>query len=44
MRAVFPELAPELLSSVRAEPRRLEEAGFEFEQRTVNERLASALS
>jgi hypothetical protein len=44
MRAVFPELAPELLSSVRAEPRRLEEAGFVFEQKTVNERLASALS
>jgi len=44
MRLVFPELAPELLSSVRAEPMRLQEAGFEFEQKNVNERLASAMS
>jgi uncharacterized protein (TIGR01777 family) len=44
LRLLFPELAPELFSSVRAVPARLEAAGFDFEDRTVNERLASALT
>lgn len=44
IRTVFPELAPELLSSFRVEPVRLQEQGFEFEHRTVNERLAAALT
>lgn len=44
VKKLFPELAPELFSSVRVEPLRLQEAGFEFEQKTVNERLAWALT
>ncbi len=36
LRKVFPELSPELLSSVRVEPARLLEAGFEFEHPTLN--------
>ena len=44
LKTVFPELAPELFNSVRAEPARLEGAGFVFEDRTVNQRLASALT
>jgi uncharacterized protein (TIGR01777 family) len=44
IKKLFPELAPELFSSVRAEPQRLQEAGFVFEDKTVNERLASALT
>jgi uncharacterized protein (TIGR01777 family) len=44
IKKLFPELAPELFSSVRAEPQRLQEAGFVFEQKTVNERIASALT
>jgi uncharacterized protein len=44
LRKVFPELSPELLSSVRAEPARLQEAGFEFEHPTLNSRLAAALT
>lgn len=44
LQRLFPELAPELFSSVRAEPARLQEAGFVFEERTVNERLAKAMT
>lgn len=44
LRRVFPELSPELLSSVRAEPARLPEAGFSFEERTLNQRLAAAMT
>jgi uncharacterized protein (TIGR01777 family) len=44
LRKVFPELSPELLSSVRAEPTRLQEAGFSFEEPTLNQRLAAAMT
>ena len=44
MRKVLGELSNELLGSVRVEPARLEAAGFVFEQATINERLASALT
>jgi uncharacterized protein len=44
LRKVFPELSPELLSSIRAEPARLQEAGFAFEHPTLNSRLAAALT
>lgn len=44
MRKVLGELSNELLGSVRVEPTRLLEAGFEFEQPTLNERLAAALT
>ncbi len=44
LRRVFPELSPELLSSVRAEPARLPEAGFSFEERTLNQRLAAEMT
>ncbi|HEX6248203.1 MAG TPA: TIGR01777 family oxidoreductase [Nocardioidaceae bacterium] len=44
VRKLVPELAPELFSSFRVEPARLLEAGFEFEQPTLNDRLASALT
>jgi uncharacterized protein (TIGR01777 family) len=44
LRKVFPELSPELLGSIRVEPARLLEEGFEFEQPTLNERLAAALT
>lgn len=44
VRAIVPQLAPELFNSVRAEPRRLQDAGFEFEHPTVNARIAAALS
>jgi uncharacterized protein (TIGR01777 family) len=44
LRKVFPELSPELLGSIRVEPARLLDEGFEFEQPTLNERLAAALA
>ena len=44
LRKVFPELSPELLSSVRTEPARLQEDGFVFEHPTLNSRLAAALT
>jgi uncharacterized protein len=44
LRRALDGLADELLSSVRLEPRRLLDAGFVFEQPTLNERLAWALS
>jgi len=44
LRAVIPQLAPELFGSIRAEPARLQEAGFAFEHPTVNERIAAALT
>jgi uncharacterized protein (TIGR01777 family) len=44
LRKVFPELSPELLSSVRAEPARLQKEGFVFEHPTLNARLAAALT
>jgi uncharacterized protein len=44
LRKVFPELSPEMLSSIRAEPARLLEAGFLFEHPTLNTRLAAALT
>jgi uncharacterized protein (TIGR01777 family) len=44
LRKLFPELSPELLGSVRAEPARLIEEGFVFEHPTVNTRLAAALT
>lgn len=44
VRKVVPELAPELFNSVRAEPARLLADGFTFEQPTLNERLAAALT
>ena len=44
IRTALGGLSKELLSSVRVEPARLEAAGFEFEQPTLNERLASALT
>jgi uncharacterized protein (TIGR01777 family) len=44
VRKIVPELAPELFGSVRAEPAHLLADGFRFEQPTLNERLAAALS
>lgn len=44
MRRVLGELSNELLNSVRVEPARLLEAGFEFEHSTLNARLATALT
>lgn len=44
LRKVFPELSPEVLSSVRVEPERLLEAGFTFEHPTLESRLAAALA
>ncbi|HET6624934.1 MAG TPA: TIGR01777 family oxidoreductase [Nocardioidaceae bacterium] len=44
LRKVLPELSPELLSSVRVEPARLQEAGFRFDHPAVNARLAAALT
>jgi uncharacterized protein (TIGR01777 family) len=44
MRKVLGELSEELLASVRVEPTRLLAEGFEFEQPTLNERLAAGLS
>lgn len=44
MRKVLGELSNELLGSVRVEPKHLLADGFEFEQPTLNERLASALT
>jgi uncharacterized protein (TIGR01777 family) len=44
LRKVFPELSPELLGSVRAEPARLVDEGFMFEQPTLTQRLAAALT
>lgn len=43
LRTLFPELAPELFNSVRAEPARLLAAGFTFDQPTLTERLAWAV-
>ncbi len=44
MRKVLGELSNELLGSARVEPARLLEEGFVFEQPTLNERLAAALT
>jgi uncharacterized protein (TIGR01777 family) len=44
LRKAFPELSPELLSSVRVEPARLEAEGFVFEHPTLDSRLAAALT
>lgn len=44
MRRVLGGLSDELLNSVRVEPARLLEEGFVFEQPTLNERLASAMT
>jgi uncharacterized protein (TIGR01777 family) len=44
LRKVFPEFSPEILSSVRVEPARLEAEGFTFEHPTLNARLAAALT
>lgn len=44
MRKVLGQLSNELLGSARVEPAHLLADGFEFEQSTLNERLASALS
>lgn len=44
LRKVFPELSPELLSSVRAEPAKLVAEGFVFEHPTLNARLAAAMT
>jgi uncharacterized protein (TIGR01777 family) len=44
MRKALGELSNELLGSARVEPARLLGEGFEFEQPTLNERLASALT
>jgi uncharacterized protein (TIGR01777 family) len=44
MRLVLGGLADELLGSVRVEPARLQEAGFEFGQASLNTRLAAALT
>lgn len=44
MRTVLGELANELLTSARVEPGRLLADGFEFDQPTLNDRLASALT
>ena len=44
MRKVLGELSNELLGSARVEPARLLEEGFVFEQPTLNDRLAAALT
>ena len=44
LRRFLGELSNELLSSVRLEPARLLADGFVFEQPTLNERLASAMT
>ncbi|HEU4511586.1 MAG TPA: TIGR01777 family oxidoreductase [Nocardioidaceae bacterium] len=44
MRKALGELSNELLGSVRVEPAHLLADGFEFEQPTLNERLAAALT
>ncbi len=44
MRKVLGELSNELLGSARVEPAHLLADGFEFEQPTLNERLASAMT
>lgn len=44
MRKALGELSNELLGSVRVEPARLLAEGFTFEQPTLNERLAAALT
>jgi uncharacterized protein (TIGR01777 family) len=44
MRKALGELSNELLGSIRLEPARLLAEGFVFEQPTLNERLASALT
>lgn len=44
MRKVLGELSNELLGSVRLEPARLTADGFEFEEPTLEDRLAAALS
>lgn len=44
MRKVLGALSDELLNSVRVEPARLLAEGFVFEQPTLNERLASAMT
>ena len=44
MRKALGELSNELLGSARVEPERLLADGFEFEQPTLNERLAAALT
>lgn len=44
MRKVLGELSHELLGSARVEPARLLQEGFAFEQPTLNEQLASALT
>lgn len=44
MRKVLGELSHELLGSVRVEPAHLLADGFEFEQPTLNDRLAAALT
>ena len=44
MRKLFPELSPELFSSVRVEPAKLLAEGFAFEHPTLNARLAAALT
>jgi uncharacterized protein (TIGR01777 family) len=44
VRRVLGDLADQLLGSIRVEPARLLEAGFEFEQPTLNERLAAAMT
>jgi uncharacterized protein len=44
VRKVLGEVSSELLGSARVEPARLEQEGFVFEDRTLNERLAAALT
>ena len=44
LRRVFPELSPELLGSVRAEPARLVAEGFTFRHPTLEGRLGAALA
>jgi len=44
MRKVLGDLSRELLNSMRVEPVRLPEAGFDFENPTLNSRLAAALT
>lgn len=44
LRKLFPELSPELLGSIRAEPARLGAEGFTFLHPTLEDRLAAALA
>lgn len=44
LKKVVPELAPLLLGSIRAEPKRLLDAGFVFEQPTLEDRVRWALT